>query len=45
MNFDKSGILESLLAKEYKGNSMLLLGELQYSFVKFLLGEHYDSFE
>lgn len=26
-------------------NYRLLLGEFQYSFVKFLLGENYDSFE
>lgn len=45
MNFDKSDILRNIITKDHKGNTKFILGELQYSFVKFLLGEHYESFE
>eukprot|EP00347_Sterkiella_histriomuscorum_P015680 403356101 len=44
-NFDKSMILNDLLYKEYNQNSNLLLGELQFAFVTFLLGENLDSYE
>lgn len=45
VNLDKSTLLKGLLDKEYQGSYKTFLGELQYSFVKFLLGEHYESFE
>lgn len=44
-NFDKSIILGELLKKEYDGKSENLLGELQFSFISFLLGENLESFE
>ena len=42
---DKSSIMEELIKNEYNNDYKLLLGELQYSFVTFLLGEIYESFE
>lgn len=45
VNLDKTPLLEFLLAREYKNNEQLLLGELQYSFVSFLLGFSLDSLE
>ena len=44
VNFDKSIIVKDLLVKEYNNEYSIFLGELQYAFVKFLLGEHYESF-
>lgn len=44
-NFDKSLILLELLSKEYGDKYQMLLGELQYAFVSFLLGENLESFE
>lgn len=45
MNFDKTQILKSLIEKEYGGDYQLLLGELQFSYIIFLLGENYEGFE
>lgn len=45
LNFDKTQIVLDLIKKEYNGNYRVLFGELQYSFIKFLLGENYESFE
>ncbi|KAM3127102.1 hypothetical protein pb186bvf_020780 [Paramecium bursaria] len=45
INFDKSEIFLQMLKKEYFDDYNIFIGEIQYSFVKFLLGEHYDSFE
>ncbi|CAD8212824.1 unnamed protein product [Paramecium pentaurelia] len=45
LNFDKSTIVEELLKSEYQNDYNLFLGEIQYAFVKFLLGEHFESFE
>jgi hypothetical protein len=39
MNFDKSEILKELLEKSYDADYKLLLGELQYAFISFLMGE------
>ncbi|KAL1215272.1 hypothetical protein V5N11_017036 [Cardamine amara subsp. amara] len=44
MNHDKTQLLESVLSKEYKGSEDLLLGELQFSFVAFLMGQSLESF-
>ena len=43
MNIDKSEILKNLIEKEYNNNENMLLGEFQFSFLHFLIGEHYDS--
>jgi A1 cistron-splicing factor AAR2 len=37
-------LLESVLSKEYKDSEDLLLGELQFSFVAFLMGQSLESF-
>ncbi|KAF8100006.1 hypothetical protein N665_0233s0009 [Sinapis alba] len=44
LNLDKTQLLESVLAKEYKASEDLLLGELQFSFVAFLMGQSLESF-
>uniref|UniRef100_A0A1J3CVF5 Protein AAR2-like protein n=1 Tax=Noccaea caerulescens TaxID=107243 RepID=A0A1J3CVF5_NOCCA len=44
MNLDKTQLLENLLSKEYKASEDLLLGELQFSFVAFLMGQSLESF-
>jgi len=45
LHMDKSAILERMIAEAYEGNETLLLGELQYSFICFLLGQSYEGFE
>ena len=42
---DSSYHLEKLLNETYKNNHRLFLGELQLSFVSFLISQNYDSFE
>ncbi|MBD0289415.1 MAG: hypothetical protein ICV79_28955, partial [Flavisolibacter sp.] len=44
-NMDKSGILDELILKEYNDNEDMLLGEFQYAYITFILGEVYESFE
>jgi len=44
-NLDKSIILDELIEKEYANQTSLLLGEFQYSFITFFLGEIYESFD
>ena len=44
-NFDKSCILIDLLQKNFEKKSNDLLGELQFSFISFLIGESLESFE
>ncbi|XP_010528522.1 PREDICTED: protein AAR2 homolog isoform X2 [Tarenaya hassleriana] len=44
MNLDKTQLLESILSKEYGGSEELLLGELQFSFVAFLMGQSLEAF-
>lgn len=44
-NIDKSLVVKELLLKEYNSNTDLLLGEFQYAFITFFLGEVYESFE
>ena len=43
MNLDKSAILQDVLSK--LPNFKDLLGELQFAFATFLLGENYENFE
>jgi A1 cistron-splicing factor AAR2 len=43
-NYDKTEILKQLLKKEFR-NLDMLLGELQFAFISFLLGENWESFE
>jgi A1 cistron-splicing factor AAR2 len=42
MNFDKSQILEEVLKKK---SESFILGELQFSFIIFLIGQNYNGFE
>lgn len=42
---DKSQSLEELLQQRFAGDSSMLLGELQYSFVTFLIGEDFGGFD
>eukprot|EP00124_Ichthyophonus_hoferi_P004918 Ihof_evm2s611 gene=Ihof_evmTU2s611 len=44
-NMDKSWLLTDLLAKHYGNNPKRLLGEIQFSFVCFLLGQSHEAFE
>ena len=45
MNLDKTITLESLISDLPDQNPLQLLGELQFAFVTFVLGENFDSFE
>ncbi|MED6167601.1 hypothetical protein PIB30_004410 [Stylosanthes scabra] len=44
LNLDKTQLLETLLAKEYGGSEDLLLGEVQFSFIAFLMGQSLEAF-
>ncbi|KAL5214528.1 hypothetical protein ABZP36_003680 [Zizania latifolia] len=44
LNLDKTSLLESVLAKNYQGQENLLLGELQFSFIAFLMGQSLEAF-
>nr|GMC66216.1 protein AAR2 homolog [Ipomoea batatas] len=44
MNLDKTQILETIIAKEYGGNENSLLGELQFSFIAFLMGQSLEAY-
>ncbi|XP_044468855.1 protein AAR2 homolog isoform X2 [Mangifera indica] len=44
LNLDKTQLLESLLIKEYGGSEDSLLGELQFAFISFLMGQSLEAF-
>ncbi|XP_066279662.1 protein AAR2 homolog isoform X1 [Branchiostoma lanceolatum] len=44
-SMDKSFVLEELLSAHYAENLMDLLGELQFAFVCFMVGQVFDAFE
>ncbi|KAH9603570.1 hypothetical protein KSS87_007118 [Heliosperma pusillum] len=44
LNLDKTQILEKILLKEYDGVEDRLLGELQFSFIAFLMGQSLEGF-
>jgi A1 cistron-splicing factor AAR2 len=44
-NLDKSAIFLELVQTEYENDMSLVLGELQFAFVAFLMGQSYESFE
>ncbi|KAJ8622893.1 hypothetical protein MRB53_031422 [Persea americana] len=44
LNLDKSQLLEAILMKDYGGEEDLLLGELQFSFIAFLMGQSLEAF-
>jgi A1 cistron-splicing factor AAR2 len=45
INIDKSESLKEVLTNQYSMNYLELLGEFQYTFLTFFLGEVYESFE
>ncbi|XP_076911522.1 uncharacterized protein LOC143569522 [Bidens hawaiensis] len=44
LNLDKTSLLESILMKEYGETEDLLLGELQFAFIAFLMGQSLEGF-
>ncbi|CAM6098866.1 unnamed protein product [Calypogeia fissa] len=44
LNMDKSQLLELVIGKEYEGEEELFLGELQFCFIAFLMGQSLESF-
>ncbi|KAF9623443.1 hypothetical protein IFM89_003027 [Coptis chinensis] len=44
LNLDKTQLLETILTKHYGGVEDLLLGELQFAFVAFLMGQSLQAF-
>ncbi|KAF3968636.1 hypothetical protein CMV_007499 [Castanea mollissima] len=44
LNIDKTQLLESLLIKDYGGSEYVLLGELQFAFFAFLMGQSLEGF-
>lgn len=44
LNHDKTQLLESILLKDYGGCEDLLLGELQFAFIAFLMGQSLEAF-
>ncbi|XP_050262641.1 uncharacterized protein LOC126707076 isoform X11 [Quercus robur] len=44
LNIDKTQLLESLLTKDYGGSEDVLLGELQFAFIAFLMGQSLEGF-
>ncbi|OVA18777.1 A1 cistron-splicing factor [Macleaya cordata] len=44
LNLDKTQLLETILLKDYGGSEDLLLGELQFSFIAFLMGQSLEAF-
>ena len=43
LNLDKSMLLEQLLQKHYRRDSCQLLGELQFAFLAFLMGQSLEG--
>lgn len=44
MNLDKTQLLETILTKQYGGSEDSLLGELQFAFIAFLMGQSLEAF-
>ncbi|KAH9675560.1 AAR2 protein family [Citrus sinensis] len=44
LNLDKTELLESLITKNYGGSEDTLLGELQFAFIAFLMGQSLEAF-
>ncbi|XP_078177334.1 AAR2 protein family [Carex rostrata] len=44
LNLDKTNLLESILSGDYGGQEDLLLGELQFSFIAFMMGQSLEAF-
>ncbi|XP_066348471.1 uncharacterized protein [Miscanthus floridulus] len=44
LNLDKTSLLEIVLAKNYEGEEDLFLGELQFAFIAFMMGQSLEAF-
>ncbi|XP_068637838.1 uncharacterized protein [Aristolochia californica] len=44
MNLDKTQLLETILTKNFGGEEDLILGELQFAFIAFLMGQSLQAF-
>ncbi|ONK81457.1 uncharacterized protein A4U43_C01F29290 [Asparagus officinalis] len=44
LNLDKTKLLEAILMKDFRGDEDLLLGELQFSFIAFMMGQSLEAF-
>ncbi|KAE8666948.1 Detected protein of confused Function [Hibiscus syriacus] len=44
LNLDKTELLETVLVKDYGGSEESLLGELQFAFIAFLMGQSLEAF-
>ncbi|XP_071111198.1 protein AAR2 homolog [Haliotis cracherodii] len=44
-SMDSSFLLETILSERYSDTSLGVLGEIQFAFICFLIGQNYDSFE
>ncbi|KAH1108351.1 hypothetical protein J1N35_012119 [Gossypium stocksii] len=44
LNLDKTELLDTLLVKDYGGSEESLLGELQFAFIAFLMGQSLEAF-
>jgi len=44
-HMDRSAQLEEMITREYNGNELGILGELQLAYIAFILGQNYDGFE
>ncbi|CAE7348047.1 Aar2 [Symbiodinium sp. CCMP2592] len=45
LHMDRTLQLEQMLAREYSGNELAMLGELQLAYIAFLLGQNADGFD
>ena len=45
MNLDKTHILNCLIDNLPEKNPLQIIGELQFAFITFVLGENFESFE
>lgn len=45
LHMDKTAILERMILDAYAGDEKMFLGELQFSFLCFLLGQSFEAFE
>ncbi|KAK9829455.1 hypothetical protein WJX72_005966 [[Myrmecia] bisecta] len=43
-NLDKSQLLDDLISKEYSGHELAILGETQFAFLAFLMGQSLEGF-
>ncbi|KAL6960910.1 hypothetical protein U1Q18_038676 [Sarracenia purpurea var. burkii] len=44
LNLDKTKLLESIIVKDYGGSEDFILGELQFAFIAFLMGQSLEAF-